>query len=407
MKILLVSDVSIHKVIGGAERVLYEQAVRLRQRGHAVHVLTRKLPEHENKTETILDVCEWRYSVDYCTPWSFLHSTLHNGRHLFESLQREFRFDCLVFHQPFSACAVVGSKASQAVPKVYICHSLAFEEYISRNPVTGGLLHRIAHAGNTLARKYIERRALRSSEMILVLSRFTREKLWNAHRIASERVRIIPGGVDIDRFYPIPDRSAIRERLGLPREKIILFTVRNLVARMGLENLIRAVQAIAAHFPEVHLVIGGKGPLRESLAAPARELGIEAHVHFAGFIPESDLPDYYRMADLFILPTLELEGFGLVTVEALACGTPVLGTPVGGTLEILKDLNPDFLFGGTTAEAIAERVISVCRRIKTEPCFREMQSLLCRQFVEARYSWERNVIDTEAALAEVVSGGNA
>ena len=87
--------------------------------------------------------------------------------------------------------------------------------------------------------------------------------------------------------------------------------------------------------------------LKEELVQLSRRLKIEGNIKFAGFIPEQDLPDYYRAADAFILPTLELEGFGLVTLEALACGTPVLGTPIGGTKEILGMFDPSYLFKDT------------------------------------------------------------
>ncbi len=405
MKILLVADVSIHKVIGGAERVLFEQCTRLSRSGHGVHILTRRLPEHDRDREVIGRVQEWRYVVETANAPAFIRSALRNGGDLFESLQREFRFDCIVFHQPLSAFAVLRSAVSRALPKVYVCHSLAFEEYESRNPDEGGLIQLAIRFGNVRARKYIERLALRASDPIIVLSRFTQDKLWEKHHIPPGQVRIVPGGVDLDRFSPAVNRNEIRNRLRLPPEKIILFTVRNLVPRMGLENLIRAMGDVAAHFPEVCLVIGGKGPLRESLAALAAESGIAESVRFAGFIPEDELPDYYRMADLFILPTRELEGFGLVTVEALACGTPVLGTPVGGTVEILKDLNPDLLFRDTEPASMAEGIVRTCMQLKADSRYGEKLSARCRSFAEERYSWERNVAVLETILSKAVAKG--
>ena len=119
--------------------------------------------------------------------------------------------------------------------------------------------------------------------------------------------------------------------MGLPEDKFILFTVRNLVPRMGLENLISAFEIVQSGRTDLLLIIGGEGPLEPALKEQTRQCGVEEFVRFVGYIPDEDLPSYYQMADLFILPTIELEGFGLVTVEALASGLPVLGTPVGGT----------------------------------------------------------------------------
>ena len=122
-----------------------------------------------------------------------------------------------------------------------------------------------------------------------------------------------------------------------------------------------------------------------------KDLGVENHVKFTGFVPEDELPDYYRMADLFILPTRELEGFGLVTLEAMACGVPVLGTPVGGTQEILGKFDPNFLFKDITADSMADLIADNYRIIKDNPGKWAEISRRCRKFVEDHYSWDKNI----------------
>ena len=112
-------------------------------------------------------------------------------------------------------------------------------------------------------------------------------------------------------------------------------------------------------------MIGGAGPLDAALREMAAREGLAERVRFAGFIPESRLPSYYRMADLFVLPTRELEGFGLVTLEALASGVPVAGTPVGGTPEILSRLEPNLLFKDATAASMAETIAACYRKSRT------------------------------------------
>jgi len=121
------------------------------------------------------------------------------------------------------------------------------------------------------------------------------------------------------------------------------------VPRMGLDNLILAIEQVIKTAPDIYLVVGGEGPLKDDLISMVKKLGVEKHIEFKGFISEDNLPEYYQMTDLFVLPTRELEGFGLVTLEALACGVPVLGTPVGGTKEIIGRFDPDFLFKDTAA----------------------------------------------------------
>ena len=164
---------------------------------------------------------------------------------------------------------------------------------------------------------------------------------------------------------------------------------------MGLENLIEAMPDIVRAIPDVQLVIGGTGPLKEPLLQLSQTLGMENHIRFAGFIPEEDLPTFFGAADAFILPTIALEGFGLVTVEALASGTPALGTPVGGTIEILRDLGPDFLFRDTSPGAMSSLIIKHCKSWLQDPETYATLCRHCRHYAETRYSWQRNIETTE------------
>ena len=398
MNILFVADVSISSVIGGAERVLYEQTTRLARKGHHVHVLTRKLPEHHSDRETIQGVHEWRYVVDWKNAVSFLKSTLSNGRILFEDLQENNPFDCINFHQPFSAYGVIQSPMSLSIKKVYTCHSLSFEEYQSRNPKPQTIMEKASFQTNIQGRKRIEKKALSASEIIITLSKFTKDKLCNTYGISSDKIVVIPGGVDLGRFYPTAARMRIRKRLDIPTDHTILLSVRNLVPRMGLENLIHAMRDVVSRIENITLLLGGSGPLKKELIALTRKLGLENHIRFIGFIPEHDLPDYYRASDLFILPTFELEGFGLVTLEALASGILVLGTPVGGTVEILKHFDPRYIFRSAKAEDMSDLIIETCLRFKENPVQWERISAYCRRFVEQNYSWEKNVDELETIL---------
>jgi len=183
--------------------------------------------------------------------------------------------------------------------------------------------------------------------------------------------------------------------MGLPEDKFILFTVRNLVPRMGLENLISAFEIVQNGRRDLLLVIGGEGPLEMALRELARRCGVEDFVRFAGYIPDEDLPSYYQMADLFILPTIELEGFGLVTVEALASGLPVLGTPIGGTREILARLGPEYLFDDVTPESMATGILKALNDWGKDSSTYKTISKTCRQVAEEHYSWDNHVSKLE------------
>ena len=104
-----------------------------------------------------------------------------------------------------------------------------------------------------------------TSDMIAVLSRFTQEKLLSKYKIPSEKIVIIPGGINLQWFYPAIDKIKIRRLLNIPPKKMILFTVRNLVPRMGLENLIYAIREVVETVQDIYLVLGGQGPLKKTL----------------------------------------------------------------------------------------------------------------------------------------------
>lgn len=403
MKILFVSDVSIKSVIGGAERVLYEKSTGLKKRGHSVHILTRMLPAHVTDYENIEGVEEWRYRVDTSNSLSFFHSTILNGKKLFDFLEVQYDFEFINFHQPFSAFSVLRSPFSMDIRKIYTCHSLSFEEYRSRNKTPPDFIGRAGYLMNVRVRKHIEGRCLQEAQRITVESRYTLDKLQRTYRISPEKVTVVPGGVDLERFSNSADKAAIRRRLNIPADRFVLFTVRNLVSRMGLDNLIQAMGDVVRDCRDVFLVIGGEGPLREELQSLVVKMNLERHVCLVGFIPEGDLPDYYRMADIFVLPTLELEGFGLVTLEAMASAVPVLGTPVGGTVEILGRFDPTSLFEDTRPGSIAALIVEKYRVFKNHPALYKDISFRCRSFVEKNYSWDNNVNQIEKIFYDLLN----
>ncbi len=283
---------------------------------------------------------------------------------------------------------------------VYTCHSLSFEEFKSRRGNGAGLKGTI-YGLEIWCRQYIEKRVLQAADRIIVLSEFTKQKLCQQYKLGANNISVVPGGVDLDRFHPAPDKPAIRRQLDIPWHKFVLLTVRNLVPRMGLDNLIRAVSIIAKKVPDILLILGGTGPLENSLKQLLKETGTETCIALPGFIPEDELPAYYCMADAFILPTRELEGFGLVTIEALASGLPVFGTPVGGTREILSRMHQDYLFEDSSPEAMAKVIIRYYERVKQNPAFEKEVSNSCRAMAEKNYSWDKNIDVLESIFVQL------
>lgn len=218
------------------------------------------------------------------------------------------------------------------------------------------------------------------------------------HRLPGDAVTVIPGATDPLLFQPVSDRRAVRRALSLPDDRTLLFTVRNLVPRMGLDNLLEALERSTLARARCMLVIGGEGPLRAELEAGVRRRGLDDIVRLVGFVPEEDLPRYYQAADAVIMPTRHLEGFGLVTVEALACGTPVLGTPVGAIPEILTQIDPALVTSGTDGRALAEGLDRLLPLLH-QPEERRRLMTRGRMLVEERYNWGAHCADLAALLA--------
>ena len=397
MNILMVADVSIKNVIGGAPRVLHEESKRLRQKGHNVWVLTRQIPDSNVTEETIQGVKELRYRIVGNDPISFITSSVMNSMRLFNRIAKSKHFDLINFHQPFSALGVTLSKRSKNARKLYTFHSPAFKEYETRNEIPLNFCGKWNHKLNVCFRRAIEKYSLNKCNRIRTLSEYMKQELSNHYHIANEEVEVIPGGVDTTLFSPSSRREEIKNKLEIPVGKTMLLSVRNLVPRMGLENLIYAMGDIVNVTEDIFLIIGGEGPLKGELKCLVEHLNIDRFVRFEGFIPDERLPLYYQGADLFILPTKMLEGFGLVTVESLSCGTPVLGTPVGGTKEILAALDDRLLLKGTEPEDISERILYFLNR-QTELEDLRGQS---RKFILNNYSWDGVVQRVEEIFRDV------
>ena len=248
-----------------------------------------------------------------------------------------------------------------------------------------------------LLRHEVERTNLRRSAAAVVLSEQTRGEVLS-FGYPADRIRKIPGGSDTARFVPAADRAAVRRALGLPADRRVLFTVRRLAPRMGLDNLITAMPAVVERHPDVLLLIGGKGPERERLAGLIAAHGLGEHVRLVGFIPEADLVSYYQASDLFVLPTVALEGFGLVTTEALACGVPVLGTPVGATPELLSGLDPRMVAPGVDSAALAAGL----RGFLEGGWSAALTPDRLHRYVAEHYTWDRHVADVERLYAEIL-----
>jgi glycosyltransferase involved in cell wall biosynthesis len=227
------------------------------------------------------------------------------------------------------------------------------------------------------------------------------ERVSKIHAYPKTRLVKIQGGVDLNHYHlPVEGKPAVRDRLGLPQDKTVFLTVRNLVPRMGLENLIKAFSQSDILRDKGSLLIVGKGFLGEHLKRMVHNSALKNTVHFLGHVSEEDLPQMYQASDFFVLPTKELEGFGLVILEAMASGTPVLGTPVGAIPEVIGPFDPGLLFDGIDWQEMKskmEEVIQTPKGLRWDP-------QACRGYVEKSFSWHRMATAFERVAESLVKG---
>ena len=245
----------------------------------------------------------------------------------------------------------------------------------------------------------LERRSVRSAATVLTLSAFSRGLLVDRHPDAARRCHQVGGGVDPAFFAPPAESSeVVRARHGVAGGEIFLLTTRRLEPRMGLEELLGALAATSDQ--RITLAITGDGGQRSSLEGLARSLAVADRVRFLGRVSEQELRALYSSADLFVLPTVAYEGFGMSTVEALASGTPVLGTAVGATPEILAPIGDDFIVPQADARSLADGLRRVIPLLTPELRAR------CSDRARAEYSWEKAILPWEAVLRLAIDGGS-
>jgi glycosyltransferase involved in cell wall biosynthesis len=232
-------------------------------------------------------------------------------------------------------------------------------------------------------KRWIENRVYRRCDRFIVLSRAFGEILHREYQIPWQQIHIIPGGVDVSRFQVNLTRQQARELLGFPQDRPILFVPRRLVQRMGIDVLLQALVSVKSKVPDVWLAIAGKGALRLTLEQQAKALGVRDRVKFLGYVPDEQLPIAYQAADLTVVPSQSLEGFGLILLESLACGTPVLSTPVGGMPEVLRPFQPTLVTDTPDADALATRIVELLTGTMPLP-----DRAACREYAVRNYDWK-------------------
>ncbi|HEY3131657.1 MAG TPA: glycosyltransferase family 4 protein [Acidobacteriota bacterium] len=388
MRVLMLADVFFPDTIGGAGRCVYDLARFLIASGHEIQVVTRNTNDSLPETEVVDSIRIRRFSWRKEKPWR----SYRYARSMITDILQSDSVDVIHGFQPL-ICSSVARRLRQH-PCVYTYYSPWAEEYLIKSRAKDFFRRLVA-----ARMRAIERRVLCSARKIVVLSGFA-ERLLRRDHPRTPQIHVVPAGVDLDRFRPTDaaERAYVRRKWDIDENAKLLLTVRNLVPRMGLKYLLKALALLRDKGTRFVQLIGGDGPLRSELEQLSRSLGLQHHAIFVGRIQEEEMAAYYSASDLFVLPTVELECFGLVVIESLACETPVLSTRCGGPEEILGPLGSSFLCARYDPRAMAEGIQSLLK----EPFPRDGR---LRNYVQRHFNWSSIAGRTEQIYAEALTIG--
>ena len=231
------------------------------------------------------------------------------------------------------------------------------------------------------------KRTLRAASCLTAISDDCRVHALNAG--AHDRdIRIIMNGADLKRFCPGPTSADDSKRYG----DRMIFACRQLFPRKGIRFLLRAIAELRPDFPDIEVVIAGDGFEREDLEKLAKDLEIDDCTEFLGWVPNAELPRFYRAAVASVIPSLE-EGFGIPAAEAMGCEIPVVASDAGGLPEVVEDGVTGYVVPKGDAEAIA----AALRKLLDDPDRAHEMGVAGRKRSLERFSWELTAKKIEAA----------
>lgn len=368
---------------GGTGNVCYHNARELVKRGHEVHVFTaaiRGAPAEECHDDVIVHR---------------LRPTVRYGNAPFlPMLYRELSsFDLAHLHMPFYG----GSET------IYLWNRLRHIPLVITHHQD---VHLDGPAGlvANLHDRLLGRRLMQRADRLCFTSLDYARGSKFAPLLQSDQARVaeLPNGVDTDFFSPGPRPAHLIDRYKLDGKRVLLFVGALDRAHYfkGVADLLQGVSIL--NDPNLALIVVGQGDMQETYGRQATDLGLAAQTHFPGFVLDDELPAYYRLADATVLPsTTAGEAFGLVLIESLACGTPVVASALPGVRTVVADGEDGFLVGPGDPEALAAQI---GRLLSLSPAQREEMGAVGRRKVEQRYAWSRIGDQLDELYRQVRSG---
>lgn len=377
MKILVVTPTFL-PVVGGAELGIYEIYKRIGKH-HDVHILTPHIPEYLISLYGVEDGYFQEMNFEIYHFYDTFNLTNIRGPDIFKNLIPPFSI---------SYIRAVFRHIKIFRPDVINFHyvipgglSLTLVRILTKIPVVLSLVGRPDVIGKEISffkRNYIWLVVKHACHTICISKYFIR---WP--RFGYKRAKIIPYGVDTQRFSSKVNGSEIRKKIGIKTNKIVLFALQRLVKVKRVDVLIRALKYILKENKEVALVIGGKGPEESSLRELAKKLKVGKNVIFIGYISEEECPKYFAMADIFVFHSMH-ETFGIVLVQAMASGKPIVSVNATAVPEVVDNNVNGILVEPLNHKQFADSVI----RLLKDKNLSQRFSINGQKKAHEKYSWD-------------------
>jgi glycosyltransferase involved in cell wall biosynthesis len=358
--------------VGGIEKVVYEQGKRLIQKDYNVKVVTSKLHKKRNYSIDGINVQTYnsfnigfRLGIPYPIPNFSSYKTFE------ETIKSS---DLIHAHgHPYLSSLVAARLAKKYSKPLVVTQHNTFIQY-----------NALWNAFERLNDLTVGKEILKLADIIIVVSGATRKYVLSLGA-DSKKIVILHNGVDIQRFRPKDDiKEEMRRKLGIHKDAKVALSVRRLVYKNGIDTLIKSAEMVLQKNSNLVFLVIGKGPDLSEVKERIRQLKLEKNVKLLGFVSDEELPFYYNTADFFILPSKSGEGLPLVSLEAMACGLPVIATKVGGIEEIMEE-NFGIIVPPDNPNSLKEAILDFSQRdlsiVKKD----------LRLAMELKHSWDENV----------------
>jgi glycogen synthase len=369
------------RIVGGLARHCEGLCETLVAQGHEVHVLTVAPDEHgpdehsRGKTQTLNGV-----QVDYVLDPPTDHEDFLGWVRTFNQQIRE---KAPAFHkeQPFDLVHChdwLTAEAGLALQKQWKIH-LSATLHATESGRMGGIHHALQRHIHKME-EWLTHRA----DSLIVCSKSMQEELQTLFQVPASKIGIFPNGIQLDtrpEFSP-EEKALVRERYVTKDQKLILFVGR-MVHEKGGRYLVEAMPHLLGNLPNAKAVLVGRGPYLEELQRRSQKLGVAKQVHFTGYLPEEELQALIRVADIGAFPSL-YEPFGIVALEAMAAGVPIVVSDVGGLAEIVADEYSGLKVPPQSGAHLAWAIL----RLLTHQDLAQKLAHNAQQAVQQRFAWD-------------------